>query len=184
MSSEVSEMKKLLAIVLILLLCLSLTGCSGNLGEIQEGAYEGEGFSLTVPSGWHRNEDQEGALVFLPDGYSKETHSYISLSTASEPRIPAIDDFKDSLKEDLAAQYEATLGENAIYTIANFEKSELNGYECYYVLSYYVKDGLAFKQEQYTLDTASGSFTVSYVLADGEDFASAFEESIKTITVK
>ena len=73
------------------------------------------------------------------------------------------------------------MGEDATYTIANFEKSELNGNECYYVLSYFVQDGLAFKQEQYTFDTSFGSVTVSYVLADGENFASAFENSKQSI---
>ena len=177
-------MKKILSIILVLLLCLSLTGCAEKLGEVQEGPYEGDGFSLSVPAGWYRNEDQQGALVFLPEGYNDSTHSYISLSWTSEQRIGVIDTYKDSLKNELASQYETTLGENAVYTIASFEKSELGGYECYYVLSYFVKDDKAFKQEQYTFDTTDGSFTVSYVLADGARFAPDFEESKGSITVK
>lgn len=177
-------MKKILAIILTLLLCLSLTGCANELGEVQEGVFEGEGFSLSVPTGWYRNENQKGALAFLPEDYNKDNFSYISLSWTSENRIGTIGLYEDSLKKELANQYESTLGENAIYTIANFEKSELNGKECYYVLSYFVKNDLAFKQEQYTFDTSFGSVTISYVLADGENFATAFENSKQSIILK
>lgn len=177
-------MKKLISVLLILCLCLSFAGCSANLGKVQEGAFEGDGFSLTVPSGWHRNDDQKGALAFLPDGYNDYHHSYISVSWTSENRLDTIELYEETLQKELASQYESTLGENATYTIGNFERSELDGKECYYVLSYFVKDELAYKQEQYTFDTSFGSVTISYVLADGEDFASAFEASKKSIVLK
>ena len=177
-------MKKILAIILTLILCLSLTGCKSELGEVQEGVFEGDGFSLSVPSGWYRNDNQKGALAFLPDGYNKSNHSYISVSWTSENRLDTIELYEESLKKELANQYESTLGENATYTIASFERSEYEGKECYYVLSYFVKEGLAFKQEQYTFDTSFGSVTISYVLADGENFATAFENSKKSIILK
>lgn len=177
-------MKKLISIILILTLCLSLTGCANELGEIQEGVFEGDGFSLSVPAGWYYNDKQKGALAFLPEGYNDDTHSYISVSWTSENRLSTIDTYKDTLTDQLAQQYESTLGENAVYTIANFEKTELNGSPCYYLLSYFVKDELAFKQEQYTFDTSFGSVTISYVLADGEELTAEFEDSKNSIIIK
>jgi hypothetical protein len=166
-----------------ILLCLMFSGCGKtNAAVKQEGTYVADTYELSVPDGWMRNESQAN-MVFVPKDYP-DTASYISIGTTDETQIEELMTYKNSVIANIVSQMTEQLGDEAKPQVKTYEKVQVNSYDCVHVVTAYYNDGFLFEQDQYTFDSSSGSVTVTYVNAVGEDFADAFSESLATVVIK